>query len=171
MRRPQGSGEPVLYLDYDGVLHHEEVWWHYRRGAYVRPTGFTLFEHAPLLADLLRPYPSVRIVLSTSWVRVRRFSRAKKRLPQELRERVIGSTFHTAMNQARFETLSRGMQVWEDVQRRQPSDWFALDDNTDWPECCRDNLVLTDPVRGISAPGMEALVRAHIERICLGRTA
>lgn len=171
MRHPRGSGEPVLYLDYDGVLHHEDVWWHYRRGAYVKPAGFALFEHAPLLADLLRPYPSVRIVLSTSWVRVRRFSRAKKRLLPELRERVIGATFHTAMNQARFEALSRGMQVWEDVQRRQPSDWFALDDNTEWPESCRDKLVLTDPGLGISAPGIEALVRAHIERICLGRMA
>lgn len=47
MRRPQGSDEPILYLDYDGVLHHEDVWWHRRRGAYVKPAGFTLFEHAP----------------------------------------------------------------------------------------------------------------------------
>lgn len=168
MKQPKGTGQPVLYLDYDGVLHHEDAWWHPRRGAYLKPAGFTLFEHAPLLADLLRQYPAVRIVLSTSWVRVRRFSRAKKRLLPELRERVIGSTFHTGMRREPFGDLSRGMQVWADVQRRQPSDWVALDDNPEWPAHCIDKLVLTDPVLGISAPGIDAKIRSHLERICFG---
>jgi hypothetical protein len=26
----------VLYLDFDGVLHPDEVYWHPRRGAYLR---------------------------------------------------------------------------------------------------------------------------------------
>lgn len=168
MKPPKGAGQPVLYLDYDGVLHHEEVWWHPRRGAYLKPPGFTLFESAPLLTYLLRPYPQVRIVLSTSWVPVRRFSAAKKRLPPELNARVIGSTFHTKMNHEHFYSLTRGMQVWADVQRRQPTDWFALDDNTEWPEHCRDKLILTDPVLGISAPGIDAKIRSHLERICFG---
>lgn len=165
MKTLQGLDGLVLYLDFDGVLHHEDVWWHPRRGAYVKPPGFTLFAHAPLLAYQLRSYPEVRIVLSTSWVPVRRFSEAKKRLPQELRERVIGSTFHTRMNRELFDNLSRGMQVWSDVQRRKPADWFALDDNLDWPEHCRDKLILTDPVLGISAAGIDAQIRDHLERL------
>lgn len=56
----------VLYLDYDGVLHHEDVRWRPRVGAYMNATGFRLFEHANLLDVLLRPFPELRIVLSTS---------------------------------------------------------------------------------------------------------
>jgi len=45
------------------------------------------------------------------------------------------------------------MQVWSDVLRRKPADWLALDDDyLDWPAWCRDKLVRTHPVLGISAP-------------------
>ncbi len=36
MRKLIGHGELLLYLDYDGVLHHEDVWWHARIGPYMR---------------------------------------------------------------------------------------------------------------------------------------
>jgi hypothetical protein len=64
---PKVTGVPVLYLDFDGVLHPEEVY--QRRGAppYVKhPAGHTLFEHAELLAEVLKPYVNVAVVLSTS---------------------------------------------------------------------------------------------------------
>ena len=60
----------MLFLDFDGVLHPEDV--HRRAGnsPYIgSPSGHVLFEHAPLLAAVLRPCPDIRIVLSTSWVR------------------------------------------------------------------------------------------------------
>lgn len=135
MKALKGKDEVVLYLDYDGVLHHEDVWWHPRRGAYLWRTKYTLFEHMHLLEAALAPYPEVRIVLSTSWVRVRRFSRAVKRLSPALRERVIGATFHTRMNREAFESLPRGVQILSDVARRQPRHWVALDDDAKgWPD-------------------------------------
>ena len=52
----KGTGELVLYLDYDGVLHHENCLWHPRRGAYlVAPQRYSLFQHAPLLEEMLEP--------------------------------------------------------------------------------------------------------------------
>ena len=155
MKAPKGEDEVVLYLDYDGVLHHEDVWWHPRRGAYVRAPGYELFEHMPLLEAALERYPEVRIVLSTSWVRVRRFSRALKRLSPSLRDRVIGATFHTLMNREAFENLPRGVQVLRDVMRRKPRHWVALDDDAEgWPTAYRAHLIHTDEVLGISAPGL-----------------
>ncbi len=127
-RRPRGCGAPVLYLDYDGVLHHENVLRHPRRGIYAGEPGFTLFEHAPLLELLLQPFPAVSIVLSTSWVRVLGYSRALERLPKGLQARVIGSTFHSEMDEEIFVSKRRGQQVLEDVTRRKPSSWIALDD-------------------------------------------
>ena len=70
MKVPAGRGKLVLYLDYDGVLHHENVLWHPKIGAYLSaPEGFVLFQHAELLERVLEPYPDICIVLSTSWMR------------------------------------------------------------------------------------------------------
>jgi hypothetical protein len=155
----KGQGDIVLYLDFDGVLHHEDVWWHPRRGTYIKAPGHQLFEHVPLLEAALEPFPDVRIVLSTSWVRVLRFSRAVKRLSPELRQRVVGATFHTRMNRQSFEDRPRGVQILDDVRRRQPRHWVALDDDAEgWPESHKEHLVHTNDILGISAPGViEAL--------------
>lgn len=153
-KRPRGSGLCVLYLDFDGVLHHEDVHYHPKRGAYMFPAGYRLFEHSALLETLLLPYPELKIVLSTSWVRQYGCYGAAKRLPMGLRSRVIGATFHSRMDREEFLIDPRGMQVWRDVVRRSPSHWLALDDDdVDWPAWCRDRLIHTDPMRGISAAG------------------
>jgi hypothetical protein len=34
----------VLYLDFNGFLHDEEVYWHARRGIYLKTLGRKLFE-------------------------------------------------------------------------------------------------------------------------------
>jgi hypothetical protein len=165
-RVPKGFGDLVLFLDFDGVLHREQVLWHPKRGAYAAPPGFQLFEHAGLLARLLEPYPTVRIVLSTAWVRRYGCYRTTKLLPAGLRERVIGATHHSQMNQAEFIEKPRGQQVWEDVLRRRPRDWFALDDDPEgWELELRNHVVLTDERYGISSPETIAALTAHLERL------
>lgn len=150
----RGENGLILYLDYDGVLHHENCYWHARRGAYlVAPEGHTLFQHVGLLEELLAPYPDIQIVLSTSWVRRLGYSRTAKRLPSALRQRVIGATYHSLMNRDEFEATSRGMQIWADVMRRKPRAWLALDDDWEgWPEFCQSNYVPTNEVTGLSDP-------------------
>lgn len=166
MKTLRGQGEVVLYLDFDGVLHHENVWWHPRRGAYIYTPGYQLFEHVHLLEAAIEPFPEVLIVLSTSWVRVRRFSRAVKRLSPTLRERVIGATFHTKMNRHAFEALPRGIQVLNDVARRRPRQWLALDDDVQgWVPEYLDHLVHTDPILGLSEPGKVEALQSHMRRL------
>ncbi|MDT7517956.1 HAD domain-containing protein [Rhodoferax sp. TBRC 17660] len=130
MRKLLGHGELLLYLDFDGVLHHENVLWHPRIGAYLSaPEQYKLFQHIGLLETLLEPYPQVRIVLSTAWVCRYGCAKSAKQLGPRLRQRVIGATFHSRMDQDMFTALPRGKQVWEDVRRRKPSGWIALDDD------------------------------------------
>ena len=130
------------------------------------PVGYRLFQHVDLLESLLVPYPDVRIVLSTSWVLRYGYVGTARRLPTRLRERVVGTTFHSAMDPLDFQSLPRGLQVWADVLRRQPRDWLALDDeHMNWPAWCKDQYVRTDPVEGISHPSVLSAVREGLRRI------
>ena len=151
----------ILYLDYDGCLHHEQVFFHPRHGIYMNTPGRSLFEWMPILDELLRPHPDVSIVLSTSWVRAKNFSFARKQLSPALRERVIGATFHSRfMHNEAFARLPRGVQIEDDVARRAPQSWLAIDDDAmGWPDWCRNNLVQTDGNCGISDPAVQDAIR------------
>jgi hypothetical protein len=165
LKPPKGKGQPVLYLDFDGTVHHERCFWHPKRGAYLHaPDRYALFQHVPLLEALLTPYPDVRIVLSTSWVMRYGCDGAANRLTPALRDRVIGATFHSKMSHGGFLLLPRGMQVWCDVLRRQPGSWLALDDDPiGWPEDVRSHLVLTDPYEGISPAEVQTQISQRLE--------
>jgi len=119
----------------------------------VSHTGHRLFENAELLVEALAPYPEVAIVLSTSWVRVLSYSLAKAYLPEALRSRVIGATFHSAMNKLEFDAMSRGAQVLADATRRSATSWVALDDDDEgWGAAASTHLVLTERTSGLSEP-------------------
>lgn len=174
--QPGVRGGKVLYLDFDGVLHHEEVCIDRKASLFFGPVaqshgrehGHThqLFEHAPILEALLLPYPEVRIVLSTSWVLWRGYEHARARLPSSLAQRCIGATFHKRMVRDQFLDMPRGMQIWSDVTRRTPEAWLAIDDtDEDWPVWCRESLVHSDAHWGIREPD----VHAHLEE-ALART-
>ncbi|TGP40593.1 hypothetical protein EN871_27950 [bacterium M00.F.Ca.ET.228.01.1.1] len=167
---PRHTGGCVLMLDWDGVLHPESVFLLHKRGPTLMDApGHRLFEHCELLEEVLAPYPDLRIVLSTSWVRRYRGSirRLSRKLSPGLQARVIGATYHSAMDPHEFAAAPRGMQVWTDVLRRKPSAWLALDDDyLHWPPWCRDRLVRTDPVLGISEPSVLAELRTKLAKMC-----
>lgn len=161
------SGERLIYVDFDGVLHHEAVYWSATRGVHLNaPKKYSLFQHVGLLEEMLGPYPDVSIVLSTSWVVQYGFERAAKNLPLSLRNRVIGATFQREMNVAEFLGTSRGMQVWGDVLRRQPRAWLAIDDDyLKWPAWCRGNLIRSHPKDGIAAVKVQEIARKRLQQV------
>ncbi len=165
----KGSGRAVLYLDFDGVLHHENVWWHPRLGPYFPShphTDSKLFEHVPLLEQLLAPHPDICIVLSTTWVRRYGCSHAGKQLGPRLRQRVIGATFHSRMHDQKFEEMPRGVQVTRDVLRRKPGDWIALDDTDEgWSPIAQGHYIQTHPERGIADPDVLSAFKTRLARI------
>jgi len=152
---PRVMRTDVLYLDFDGVLHPEDVW--IDQGTpYVRsPSGHVLFENAPALESLLQPYPHLKIVLSTTWVRRFRYRGAANFLLPALRTRCVGATWHQDMGRYRFDFMSRGEQVLDDVERRRPKTWLAIDDDTTgWGAAAASHLVATHPVDGLSHPAV-----------------
>jgi len=161
----RGVGAPVLYLDFDGVLHPEDVWWLPDRGPVIKwPQGHQLFEHAPLLEQVLADYPAVCVVLASSWVMNFGYSAALRRLPDGLQSRVVGTTFDLTMDRNQFLSASRGMQIYADSVRRQPSAWISLDDDAfGWPAWCRDQLLITDDILGIGKPGYLDALRKRLD--------
>ena len=157
----------LIYLDFDGVLHDSEVYYHSKRGIYIETPGRFLFEWMHILEDLLAPYPEVSLVLSTSWVKVRSFDFAKSQLSKSLQEKVIGATFHQRyFHRAEFSLLSRGEQIEQDVLYRKPSSWFAIDDDAVyWPEYLRGNLIHTNGTLGISEHRVQKAIHAKLREM------
>jgi hypothetical protein len=70
------------------------------------------------------------------------------------------------MNEDAFLDMPRGQQVFEDVLRRKPRAWFALDDTDEgWPDEQRQNVMTTDARLGIGAPGAVEAIRSQLERL------
>ncbi|ALB95276.1 hypothetical protein AM256_17660 [Burkholderia pseudomallei] len=82
---------PTLFLDFDGTLHAGHALLD-DSGRIVLDSGRPLFEFAPLLVEMLRPYPLVEIVLTTSWLQSLPTDKVIAHLPPELARRVVGTT-------------------------------------------------------------------------------
>ncbi len=138
----------ILFLDYDGVLHPNEVYHYHKRGVVLECDEHALFEHAEALVDILEPHPQVSIVLSTSWVSVLGFDRTKDYLPGALQKRVRGATYHSAFN-GWWDSATRYQQIAGYVACHGLSDWIAVDDNdVGCPDESRHHLVFTNEMAG-----------------------
>ncbi|CAB3794648.1 HAD domain-containing protein [Paraburkholderia fynbosensis] len=82
---------PTLFVDFDGTLHVGNAYID-DSDEITLDTGRPLLEFAPLLLDLLAPYPDVKIVLTTSWARRLTEQCVIAYLPPELQRRVAGTT-------------------------------------------------------------------------------
>jgi hypothetical protein len=166
---------PILYLDFDGVLHPADVRVTkdapqqprvYERG---QPTDHPLFEHATLLIRLLEPYPDVRISLATSWVRMLGYEFAMRQLPPALQARVVGTIWQGWMLQA--PPPRRHDAITTDANERKVGRWLALDDDVDgWPAERRHLVVApTDSWQGLAQPGIAEELTGALELLCNGR--
>ena len=162
-----GKGQKILYLDFDGVLHHTNVFWGADKGFFLRaPERYVLFQHVGLLEELLAPYPHIRIVLSTSWVRGPNgsYEVARGRLTPALQERVLDRT-HWDEDANPFAVIPRGLQVTRDVKQREPLKWLAIDDDEDGWGTSRPHLVLAHQYEGISENGVLAKLRQQLAKL------
>jgi len=169
---------PVIYLDFDGVLHHQEVYMNAEGYIFMdapqREAGRRLFEWCHLLATLLRDKPQVQIVLSTTWARKIGMQSTIRSLMERLDANVIGSTFEARIDGANdealehFLNLSRSQQIQRDVARRGIKNWIAIDDDfAGWPAHSADRLIPCDGDWGISNPKTYLLLEQKLEAMCI----
>lgn len=157
---------PVLYLAFDGVLHHEDVTF---RGMapVMKAPGEQLFAHCDALIELLKPLPDLLIVLSTSWAARLGFASAAMRLPRGLRLRTFACTRPASMGIRSFLEMSCGEQIARDIVRRGRRPFFIIDrDARDFLPEHAQYLVHTDCKDGLSSDRAALGVRHQVERIC-----
>ena len=124
---------------------------------------------APCLVEILEQFPSVSIVLSTSWVRHLGFKRALGFLPPFLAERVVGATWHSSMakiwaDEAVWDGRTRYDQISRYAARANLSQWISLDDEVGgWAEEALDRLVACSPKSGISDPVAQRYLCRRLE--------
>lgn len=157
------SSNNILFLDLDGVLHPDEVFWT-KKSLILRAEG-EIMMHANLLIDAIKPL-DVSIIISSSWVKFLGYSRTLKKLPLEIKSLVIGATYHSGMayNQDsspysdhsidEFSRMTRFQQIDQFINRHQVKHWVAIDDlhsgSQTWPASFEKNLVLTDGQKGLN---------------------
>lgn len=127
---------PVLFLDFDGVLH---------------PSLCLEAEHfsrRPLFEEVMRRFPAVRIVISSSWRHHFALDRLHPFFSGDIAERIDGTTplWVPGGPANRFQEImasvcSRGLDE---------AGWLALDDSAfEFPRSCA-NLVLCDGRFGLT---------------------
>jgi hypothetical protein len=146
----------ILFLDFDGVLHHENVTLHKCKSPtarrylkdherrYLTVTGReyvkgpNLFEYADQLAACLAPYPDIQIVISSSW---------REHRPPSLADRVIGQTPYCDKYGGVGSRLSE-ILAYLDGNALASRPWIAIDDQAqlfwDDTENPPDNLYIID---------------------------
>ncbi|MFM0173660.1 HAD domain-containing protein [Paraburkholderia sediminicola] len=154
---------PTLYLDVDGTLH--------AGAAAIDAAGFVtiesgreLFEFAPLLVEMLVPYPQVQIVLTTSWLTHIGRQGVMAYLPDALRFRVVDDTLsiRSRMNEVSDGT-DRVSKILRHVWSRGVQTWLALDDRA-WgvPIGYNQHFVHLFPASGISSPDARSQIKSWL---------
>jgi hypothetical protein len=171
---PPRLSEPLLYLDFDGVLHPADVRVTEAEPLQPRvyngaPTDHPLFEHAALLERILMPFTDVKIVLSTSWVRVLGYEYAVQQLPTGLQARVIGTIWQGEL--AQHPPRTRYDAIQSDATARGLTSWLALDDDLEgWPEEQRYHLIApNNSWRGLGQAGRAEELAEALALLCAGR--
>ncbi len=164
----QALAKPTLYLDYDGPLHPNAASIGANGTAFLSaPFHYhELFEHAPILDDIVGNTPNLQIVISSTWVMEFGLGACIARLPTRLGSKVTGATWceetlrqlgHGEIDlgskdlRNEWRRTSRHDQISAHARAFQIKEWIALDDqDARWPDAERGRLVLCDERDGLS---------------------
>ncbi|WP_156684339.1 HAD domain-containing protein [Pseudomonas sp. Leaf127] len=159
----------VIFLDYDGVLHPDAVYLS-KQGPSLKADG-ELFMWAPALVQLLEEFPSVSLVLSTSWVRHLGFKKALGYLPQSMRNKVIGATWHSSMSrewpdEQTWDGRTRYTQICRYASRAHLQHWLAIDDDASgWPPEAGKYLIHCVADQGLGHESTLSSLRRGLEEL------
>jgi hypothetical protein len=149
------SNGVILFLDFDGVLHHHDVMVERipdRTRIPIMQGPGELFQWVPQLESVIAPHPDVQIVLSTKWVWWFGIDYCRSRLPDALAARVIGATWEGGWAMPLcWIHWDRCRQIRHHVDKYAIDRWLAIDDDDHGLfDEDRANWVVTDPSLGVA---------------------
>lgn len=138
----------AIFLDFDGVLHDADIVqidrWSEDTPIPQAIEGRQLFEFAPLLAEVLRPYPYVHVVAHSSWCRYFDLAACRSLL---------------AVSGLRVDGVATGRyrqdRIAQYAHDHGITDWIAIDDEPQhfderWRSRWRNRLIACHPNHGLS---------------------
>ncbi|MEX3982562.1 HAD domain-containing protein [Paraburkholderia sp. EG287A] len=147
---------PVLFLDFDGVLHaYDEL---------ALDDGFRLIENpnlfmwCPVLEQILAPFPDVRIVISSDWRRL--FDDAA--LIELLGP--LGARFAGVVEEY---GPTRAAEILAEVQRRSITRWLALDDHPSVVDAAREDprFIVCSGRTGVASTDVQQALRQALKAL------
>lgn len=153
---------PILYLDYDGVLHPGDVWMVNNQPVlqFKDDPSLTLFCWASTLETILDdvdPTGQIRVVLSTTWAHRFGFKRASENLPESLKSRVVGCT--------EGFPAPRLKQITVHAEDNRILSWVAIDDDFGANTQHQEKLVRCSGSLGISSIRSQQELRLKLEAL------
>ncbi|RDU99087.1 XRE family transcriptional regulator [Trinickia dinghuensis] len=158
---------PTLFVDFDGTLHVGRAFID-ECNQITLDSGRRPMEFAPLLVELLEPYPDVEIVLTTSWLQKLSVAEVVSHLPLELAGRVVGTTRDIKPRMSYvLSGADRTYVIVSYAYGHRLKNWLAIDDAVFGasqfgrePGALLAHFLLLDSARGIG----DAIPRQHIRR-------
>lgn len=127
----------ILFLDFDGVLHPEPCY-----------DEKSLFCCLPRIESVLRDFPEVLVVISSTWREKRSLSELKSFFSADISNRIIGTTPSWKDCPDLFEVIGYQRQTEVEAWLRESDEpwqsWIAIDDKAFLFKPFLPNLVKTD---------------------------
>ena len=150
----------VLFLDFDGVTHPEG------RNRQDLP-----FSQLHLIEDVLREFPSLEIVISSSWRDTYTIEGLRDLFAEDIAPRLVGVT--PSVNSPQGDWLPGippaherewEIEAWLKANRQLGNPWLAIDDRPQWfrPDC--PHLLVTESSKGFQSHQADRLREMLQER-------
>ena len=138
----------ILFLDFDGVLHG---------------LGRPIFEHLPRFEAILREFPYVEVVISSSWREQFPLDKIREFFSEDVQPKIIGTTPVITAKWPPYLRYVRHQEIQDFIANHgfDTRPWLALDDDmTLFPADC-PSLVLCEEVTGFDDE-MADVLRARL---------
>jgi len=144
----------ILFLDFDGVLHPQ---------CDDQPVAADMaFCHLPRFEAIMRDFPAVQIVISSTWREQFCLDNLRARFSADIAVRIVGVTPVLSADRPRMaEQRESEIVAWLVEQGRESEPWLALDDAAWQFKRHRDRLVACAGYQGLDLIA-EARLRAAL---------
>jgi hypothetical protein len=147
----------ILFLDFDGVLHLE--------GDDHILNGGVDFCFLPRLEALLREFPHVKVVISSSWREQLAHQTLLKPFSEDSRARILGATPHSGFGlPPPYRQREGEILAWLQLHSAIGELWVALDDAYWQFDRSKDHLVVCGSFTGFDDKA-SAELRARFEEV------